>query len=152
MTRSSSSPEALFWSKVDLEGPVSNLLGTPCWVWTASTNGKAGYGRLEVSSDWGGWRMLARRFSWELAYGPIPPGLAVDHLCRNTLCVKPAHLEVGKQRTNVLRGISPCARDALKTACPSGHEYTPENTWVYRGMRYCRTCRNVWKPRKRGSR
>ena len=54
MTRDSSSPEALFWAHVDVDGPFSELMGNKCWVWTASTNGKAGYGRFEVSSDWVG--------------------------------------------------------------------------------------------------
>ena len=27
-----------------------------------------------------------------------------------------------------------------KAACPQGHLYTTENTYVYRSMRYCRTC------------
>lgn len=29
---------------------------------------------------------------------------------------------------------------ALITHCPSGHPYTLENTYVYRGGRYCRHC------------
>ena len=27
-----------------------------------------------------------------------------------------------------------------KTHCPHGHEYTPENTYVYAGRRFCREC------------
>ena len=32
------------------------------------------------------------------------------------------------------------ALNALKTHCPQGHEYTPDNTKVYNGMRSCRQC------------
>jgi hypothetical protein len=35
---------------------------------------------------------------------------------------------------------------ASKTHCPRNHEYTPENTYVYRGSRYCRSC---WTSRRR---
>lgn len=32
-------------------------------------------------------------------------------------------------------------RNARKTECPHGHEYTPENTYNNNGRRDCRTCR-----------
>ena len=31
--------------------------------------------------------------------------------------------------------------------CKSGHEYTAENTYLYKGHRYCRTCRRAAKER-----
>jgi hypothetical protein len=33
------------------------------------------------------------------------------------------------------------ARNHSKTACPAGHRYTPENTYLHRGWRYCLTCK-----------
>lgn len=27
------------------------------------------------------------------------------------------------------------------TSCSKGHEFTPENTYEYHGMRYCKACR-----------
>lgn len=30
-----------------------------------------------------------------------------------------------------------------RTHCPHGHEYTPENTRVYKGRRFCRECTRI---------
>jgi hypothetical protein len=66
----------------------------------------------------------------------------IDHLCRNTKCVNPEHLEPVTIRENLLRGIGPSAKHAVKTHCPAGHEYSGDNLYVHpvKGMRYCRTC------------
>jgi hypothetical protein len=77
---------------------------TPCWVWLQSTNG-IGYGRINLSKSkhWKKHR-YAHRLYYEAANGPIPAGMTLDHLCRVTLCVNPAHLEVVTQAVNVRRG------------------------------------------------
>lgn len=38
--------------------------------------------------------------AYELAYGPVPDGLHVDHLCNIRLCVEPKHLEAVTQAEN----------------------------------------------------
>ena len=121
--------EQRFWSKVDR--------GDGCWAWLGTPTEK-GYGRLDVDGRF--W--MAHRYSYTLLVGPIPDGLQIDHLCRNRLCVNPAHLEPVTQRENIVRGISPAAMNASKTHCKRGHEFTPENTGVdASGGRYCRTCK-----------
>jgi hypothetical protein len=35
----------------------------------------------------------AHRFVYEWLVGPISEGLELDHLCSNTLCINPDHLE-----------------------------------------------------------
>ena len=87
---------------------------------------------------------MAHRFSYELHVGPIPTGLTLDHLCRNTLCVNPAHLEPVTMRENILRGYSPSANGARATHCPHGHPYNERNTGITKtnGARFCRTCHN----------
>lgn len=125
-------PAERFWARVQQDDD------TGCWEWTGElhySNG-LGYGDLKVNK-----RMVkAHRFAWELLVGPIPDGLTIDHLCRNTSCVNPGHLEPVTLRVNVLRGEGPMAINARKTHCPQGHEYTPENTAVYRHSRSCRAC------------
>ena len=68
--------------------------------------------------------------------------MQLDHLCRNTRCVNPEHLEAVTQRENILRGIGFAARQARQENCIHGHAFTPENTYVHKGHRYCRACRN----------
>lgn len=76
--------EERFWAKVDKRGPDD------CWLWTAATN-QLGYGQIGTGSTQ---RLMAHRCSYELAYGPIPDGMMVDHRCGVPLCVNPAHLRV----------------------------------------------------------
>lgn len=125
-----------FWERVEKT--------ETCWLWTGATNG--GYGQLKVNRT----IALAHRISYELHVGPIPAGLVIDHLCRVTSCVNPAHLEPVPQRINVLRGISPAAMQARQTHCKDGHEFTPENTIRdSRNKRRCRTCSNASDRRRR---
>lgn len=112
-----------------------------CWIWQgAPTN--AGYGAMTIAQG----RKPAHRVSYETYVGPIPDGLVIDHLCRVRMCVNPAHLEAVTQRENVMRSpIAIGALNAAKTHCPQGHEYTPENTTVFRKLpnttgRRCKTC------------
>lgn len=44
----------------------------------------------------------AHRVSYEHFVGPIPPGLELDHLCRNPPCVNPTHLARGLQQSALL--------------------------------------------------
>lgn len=125
-----------FWAKVRLDP-------SGCWIWTASQQSK-GYGQFGSRS--GGCRRgkstQAHRIAYELRVGPIPEGMTLDHLCRNTLCVNPDHLEPVTRGENVLRGVGFSATNARKTHCPRGHDLTGENVYVTpTGRRNCRTCR-----------
>lgn len=110
--------------------------GPSCWVWVGTLGGN-GYGKVYFN----GKPRWAHRVVYELHGNKIPHGLELDHLCRNPLCVNPSHLEPVTHRENMMRAPHTARHiHAAKTHCPSGHPYSPENTTVYRGMRYCRIC------------
>ena len=127
-----------FYSKIDQNGPIPAHrpeLG-PCWVWQGKP-GSRGYGYFWYQDK----KRLAHRFYYELLVGPIPDGLVIDHLCRNTMCVNPAHLEPVTDRVNIERGIGPAARNMIATHCFMNHEFDEENTYYdSRGDRCCRKC------------
>jgi hypothetical protein len=121
--------------------PVSSW--EACWNW-AGYRDERGYGTLGHR----GKMKKAHRVSFELAYGFIPSGLVIDHLCRNHSCVNPTHLEAVTQGENARRG-EVGQYNARKTHCVSGHPYSPENTYHYRNERACRTCRRDRDRRRR---
>lgn len=73
-----------------------------CWNWLGAQKGK-GYGKFHMKGTVSG--VSAHRFSYEYHKKKIEPGLQIDHLCRNKLCVNPDHLEEVTNRENQLRAI-----------------------------------------------
>lgn len=112
-----------------------------CWIWKGSRTG-SGYGQIWVNR-----RMrTAHRVSHELFIGPIPDGCAVDHLCRNRLCVRPDHLQALDHYTNWSQW------NLSKTHCRNGHLYSGDNLrFKPSGERRCRICHNA-QERERQSR
>jgi hypothetical protein len=107
-----------------------------CWVWTRYRNARGGYGRISV----GGRLATTHRSAYELLVGPIPEGMTLDHLCRNTACFNPDHLEIVTVAENIRRGTQGWNM-RIRTHCPRGHEYTPETTWIgNKNDRHCRAC------------
>lgn len=123
--------EERFWAKVDKTDS--------CWLWTGFINTN-GYGRFSPKHGHG---TYAHRFVYELTNGVILPELEIDHLCRIRHCVRPSHLDAVTHRINLLRGDTFVARNAAKTHCPHGHEYTRENTAYNKGQRVCKECHRV---------
>lgn len=84
----------------------------------------------------------AHRLSYEAHKGKIPKGLTIDHLCRNTICINPEHLEAVTNKENVLRGISFSAINAKKTHCLKGHPFSGKNLLILKNSkgRWCRIC------------
>lgn len=119
-----------------------------CWEWSGYRD-KDGYGVVKVD----GIRYRAHRVFYSHLVGVLNPALVIDHLCRNTSCVNPQHLEQVTGRVNVLRGIAPIADFARRTHCPKGHEYNSENTYTSKaGSRHCVTCSRentrLWRARQ----
>jgi hypothetical protein len=132
-------PAERFWEKVDkTEG---------CWLWTGAKI-PDGYGSFRLDSQT---HELAHRFAYRTTVGVVPPGLQLDHLCRNRACVNPEHLEPVTHRENGARG-NVGRRNRDKTHCKHGHEFTSENTGRCGGKRYCRVCRRRWQREYRASR
>lgn len=80
--------------------------------------------------------------------GPIPPGLALDHLCRNKLCVNPRHLEPVTYTENNRRALlarTEKRQRAKQSVCKRGHSLLDADNLIVRagGKRQCRTCVNV---------
>lgn len=67
-----------------------------CLEWLGGCN-RGGYGIFCIGKE----RFLAHRFAWILANGPIPAGLVIRHMCHNSRCTNPAHLQTGTQADNV---------------------------------------------------
>lgn len=132
-----------------------------CWLWTGAITydhgEKSGYGKMGVE----GKTLPAHRVSYELFTGPIPAGLEIDHVCHDPRfcdggnsclhrrCVNPLHLKLttpagncNLQRANYSRqGLATAQRQRAKTHCPSGHEYSRDNTYLdAKGFRHCRVC------------
>ncbi len=124
MTRATKPPVVRFMAKVDKTGS--------CWQWLGAKQA-GGYGRFGAGE---GRLVLAHRWSYEHHVGPIADGMTIDHLCRNTSCVNPAHMEVVTREVNAYRGNP----NSTKTHCKHGHEFTPANTYIQPSRPHVRGC------------
>ena len=112
-----------------------------CLLWQAQTD-KDGYGVFHLRRR----NRRAHRVAYYHAFGPIPAGMVVHHVCRNRSCVNPQHLKCVTPRENTLsNSVSLPAINAQKTHCPAGHEFDR----VYSGQRYCSVCDREKKKRLR---
>jgi hypothetical protein len=80
----------------DFENKIERSLG--CWRWIGAI--QRGYGVVHGTHG----TKYAHRLSYERFVGPIPIGMALDHLCENRWCVNPDHLEIVTSGENTTRG------------------------------------------------
>jgi hypothetical protein len=128
-----------FWKRVEKT--------ETCWNWNGSN--VRGYGAFSTRHAV---RVRAHRFAYEALVGKIPEGLQIDHLCKNTLCVNPAHLEPVTAWVNVMRSSGVAAVNSAKSKCPNGHDLSGDNLAMYQlrtGKRTCRICSNARLREKR---
>ena len=81
--------------RVDRSDPAA------CWVWSGAMDGQ-GYGHLRAGPAGAGF-VRAHIAAYEHGFGKVPDGLELDHLCRNKLCINPAHLEPVTHAENLRR-------------------------------------------------
>lgn len=120
---------------------------TPCWMWFPEKPHQ--YAFMYVNKV----QYLVHRLMYSLFVAPANPAMHTDHLCRIPCCVNPSHLEMVTPRINTLRGTSPSAKNAQKTHCIRGHEFTPDNVWKVgkdKRFRVCRTCSTDYIRRHKG--
>lgn len=104
-----------------------------CWIWPF---GKltTGYGAFRVKGVY----TLAHRSYYRQAYGEIPKGYDIDHLCKNTSCVNPEHLEAVTHRENCLRSSMTLK---IGDKCSRGHLVIPGNFKLRKeGFKRCLLC------------
>lgn len=122
--------EDRFWPKVHKT--------ESCWIWMGTRN-EQGYGHMKLRRGVNeAYTAMAHRVSVELHGRTIPPGMQVDHLCRNRRCVNPAHLDIVTPAENTRRS----AGNASKTHCKYGHAFAGTNLFIDRNgtHRRCRIC------------
>ena len=77
---------------------------TPCWVWKGGNSGESStsgrtYGRISAF----GATSAVHRVMYSCFNGYLPPSKEVDHLCNNSLCCNPDHLEMTTRKQNLKR-------------------------------------------------
>lgn len=122
-------------------------------LWGRYTDSK-GYGRINIEGS----PAYTHRVAWEVAYGPIPEGMQVNHECDIHPCILPEHLYLGTQGDN-MADMSRVGNhhNNTKTRCVHGHEFNEDNTYHrLSGGRDCRPCRarsaRQYRTRKRALR
>lgn len=120
---------------------------TPCRLSDSQTLDKRGYPRVYDSKRYRAGKpamVPAYWLAWEEAFGPLPKGMQIHHLCENRLCVNVDHLvALTPQQHNALH-----AQSKQRSVCSKGHPLTGKNRklngFTKSGTpKYtCRTCAN----------
>ena len=127
----------------------------PNGCWHLGNGANRGYSPISINGD----RWLAHRYVATLAYGFIPKGMVIDHLCHNRdpwceggetclhrRCVNPAHLRIVSVGENVLASpLTTAGINARRTTCVWGHPLEGDNLKIRirrdgRKVRVCLDC------------
>lgn len=114
-------------------------LTTRCWPHPSVD--ADGYSRLTWGTRADRHGTSYHKLFYETFVGPVPEGMVLDHVCRNTRCCNPDHLEPVTNAENLRRGEgSGGVLYSPKTHCKRGHALTEDNVV---GQRQCRTCKRA---------
>ncbi len=113
-----------------------------CWVWKGARFKKkyGDYAQIRMGGRLDSKNKRAHVVSYEHFVGKVPEGMELDHICQNTLCINPAHLEPVAHKENCKR-----RKDSGLPFCRHGHKYTPETTYIRpdNGRRECKVCKDI---------
>lgn len=119
-----------------------------CWIFEGTIL-STGYGGIHYLGKF----RRAHQVAWMLSgKGELPRWpMVIDHKCGELRCINPEHLRIVPHVKNCMelahKGNSPFLINRMKTACKRGHEFTPENTAMYKAPRMShptRVCLTCW--------
>ena len=111
-----------------------------CLIWDAGKT-PAGYGVFFDRKP-----VLAHRWIYQKVISKVQ--YVIDHICKNTSCVNPNHLEDVRQQENIARSDSGKVVRAIareeRRYCKNGHPWAPVLQRRREGFinAYCKICRN----------
>lgn len=121
--------ETRLWARL-VEAPSG------CWEWQGATS--SGYGTIRYD----GRTQYVHRVTWQELRSEIPDGLELDHLCKNTRCANPWHLDPVTSAVNLARSTNPASTHRRAATCKNGHPKTTENVYISpTGRRQCQPCK-----------
>lgn len=122
-----------------------------CWIYNGADYGE-GYTQITFNYN----QIYVHRLSAHIYHSlDLNSKLQANHKpeCKNRKCWNPDHIYVGTQsenmndrfltRTNQIGIFGKALMEKNQTHCKHGHEFTPENTRIYKGKRNCKLCNKI---------
>lgn len=117
---------------------------TGCWR-TVGFIAPNGYGRITIHSKTYNIHRVSASVFLRLDLKDELTQVNHKKSCPYKDCFNPEHLYIGNQAENVRDSVrQKTHKEARKTHCPRGHEYTLENTLLRYFKRYCRACIKIY--------
>lgn len=125
------------------------LVDDGCWAWSGHHHTKDGYARYSVAKGLldpdKAKEIYVHKYLYEKLIGHVPDGMELDHLCKNTRCPNPYHLEPVPHQVNLSR------RDCAGV-CKKGHNLSIHRKVFENGRSCCGTCYAEFLKRQKAER